>query len=230
MSPSRVAGPRDRIVPSVRAGLAGRGVRLEPLGASHAPDLARHCGGSETFAHFAASPDGLGPAACAVEGMTAWIDASEHDLSRVAFAVVLDVELPGYTAGTAIGSTSFLDVRPDDRGVEIGSTWLSPGCRGSWVNPAAKLAMLSAAFEGPLFTGPDGGRTAMRVALKTDAQNAQSRAAIEKLGATFEGVLRRHILMPCGRWRDSAYYSIVENEWPGVRTRLLQRVEAIADT
>ncbi len=227
MSPINESGPRDRIAPAVRAGLVGPNVRLEPMNPAHAEDLAQHCGGSDTFAHFSKLPDGIGPTSCTLDGMLAWIDTCRHDVSRIGYAIIIEQPVGDLTAGTAVGSTSFLDIRPEDRGVEIGYTWIAPGCRGSWVNPAVKLALLSAAFEHPMFVGPNGGETAMRVALKTDATNTRSRAAIEKLSAVFEGILRRHMLMPDGRWRDSAYYSVVEDEWPNVRGRLRERLGTV---
>ena len=104
-----------------------------------------------------------------------------------------------------LGSSSYLAVRPEHDGLEIGWTWLIPlpGARGA--NLEAKLLMMRLAFEQ---------LGAMRVEFKTDARNRRSRAALEGLPATFEGVFRKHMLMPGIGVRDSAYFSITDEEWP----------------
>jgi len=116
----------------------------------------------------------------------------------------------------AIGSTSYMSIRPDHYGLEIGSTWIAKASRGTKINPAMKLLMLKHAFEE---------LHAIRVELKTDARNAQSRAAILKLGAEFEGILRNHIIMPDGHLRGSATYSIVPDQWPAISEQLLERIK-----
>jgi RimJ/RimL family protein N-acetyltransferase len=117
--------------------------------------------------------------------------------------------------GALVGSTRYLAVRPDDRVVEIGWTWLNPSAWRSGVNAEAKLLMLSHAFET---------LGCVRVELKTDARNERSRAAMEALPAQFEGVMRKHMLVPGVGQRDSAYFSIVDDEWPAVRANLLTRL------
>jgi N-acetyltransferase len=116
--------------------------------------------------------------------------------------------------GTIIGQTCYLAIRPEHSGVEIGGTWYSPQAQGTLVNPACKRVLLDHAFA----------CGAERVELKTDALNARSRAAILKLGAQFEGVFRRHMRRPNGTWRDTAWYSILREDWPAVRDRLTQRL------
>jgi RimJ/RimL family protein N-acetyltransferase len=113
------------------------------------------------------------------------------------------------------GSTRFLAQRPEHRSVEIGWTWLTPTVWSTGANVEAKLLMLGRAFD-------EAG--CIRVELKTDARNERSRAAMEALGATFEGVHRQHMLVRGGENRDSAWYSIVDGEWPAVRERLLVRL------
>ena len=129
---------------------------------------------------------------------------------RVAFAVVLK------STGLAIGTTSFLDLNPTHRSIEIGSTFYAKEYWRSFVNTECKLMMLSDAFEV---------RGAERVTLKTDSQNERSRAAILRLGASYEGILRHHMLRPNGTWRDSAYFSILSEEWPAVKASLLSKLE-----
>jgi RimJ/RimL family protein N-acetyltransferase len=126
-------------------------------------------------------------------------------------------ELPLATVadGTVVGSTRFLALRPEHGSVEIGWTWLEPAAWGTGVNVEAKLLQLAHAFEA---------WGCRRVELKTDARNERSRAALEALGATFEGVHRKHMLVRAGENRDSAWYSVVDDEWPAVRARLEERL------
>ncbi len=118
---------------------------------------------------------------------------------------------------TPIGSTSFLAADEGNRRVEIGATWITPTHQRSGANTEAKLLQLRHAFE---VLG------CVRVELKTDARNQRSRDAISRLGATEEGTLRKHMLLPDGTWRDSVYFSIVDTEWPDVRRRLEDRLAA----
>ena len=114
-----------------------------------------------------------------------------------------------------VGSTRFLALRPEHRSVEIGWTWLHPSAWGTGANIEAKLLQLRHAFE------TWGCR---RVEFKTDARNERSRGALLALGATFEGVHRKHMLVRAGENRDSAWYSITDDEWPDVRSRLEARL------
>ena len=129
---------------------------------------------------------------------------------RVAFAVVLKA------SNLAIGTTSFLDMNPAHQSMEIGSTFYAKEYWRSFVNTECKLMMLSEAFEV---------RGVERVTLKTDSQNQRSRSAILRLGALYEGILRHHMLRPNGTWRDSAYFSILREEWPAVKANLLSKLE-----
>jgi RimJ/RimL family protein N-acetyltransferase len=122
--------------------------------------------------------------------------------------------------GTPVGSTSFLALRPEHRGLEIGSTWLTPRLWGSGANTEAKYLQLRCAFES---------LGCMRVELKTDARNVRSRRALEALGAQFEGIHRKHMLRHYGV-RDSAWYSVVDDEWPAVKARLEERLAAKLQT
>lgn len=116
--------------------------------------------------------------------------------------------------GEIAGSTSFLGVEPRHKRLEIGGTWYRADRRATMVNPAAKYRLLERAFA----CGFE------RVELKTDARNARSRAAILKLGARFDGTLRRHMVNHDGSARDTVYYSILAEEWPDVRARLAGRL------
>jgi RimJ/RimL family protein N-acetyltransferase len=117
--------------------------------------------------------------------------------------------------GTPIGSTRYLELRPEHRVLEIGWTWLARGAWGTGANVEAKLLQLEHAFER---------LGARRVEFKTDAQNERSRAALAALPAAFEGVFRKHMLVRGGENRDSAWYAIVDDDWPEVRANLLRRL------
>jgi RimJ/RimL family protein N-acetyltransferase len=120
-------------------------------------------------------------------------------------------------SGKAIGSTRYLTLRPEHRGLEIGWTWNARSFWGSGANAEAKLLLLRHAFET---------LGCMRVEFKTDALNDRSRAALEALPARFEGVFRKHMLVRDGAVRDSAYYAITEDEWPAVKANLARRLQA----
>lgn len=181
--------------------LAGRHVRLVPLEAAHAepladvgldPDLWRL-----TSSHVADRA-----------GMRGWVDAALRDAAAGAalpFATTLAAD------GTVVGSTRLANHAPAHRRVEIGWTWVAPPWQRSPANTEAKLLMLAHAFD---VLG------CLRVELKTDALNLRSRRAIARLGATEEGVLRRHMITESGRVRDTVYFSVIAEEWPAVRERL----------
>ncbi|MCW2973394.1 MAG: GCN5-related N-acetyltransferase [Thermoleophilia bacterium] len=117
--------------------------------------------------------------------------------------------------GQLLGSTRFLNVDLPNRRLEIGATWLLPEARGSVANAESKLLLLDHAFD---VLGMQ------RVHVQADVRNATSRAAIEALGASFEGVLRQHIVLADGTSRDTAVYSIVAPEWPMLRAALVARI------
>jgi N-acetyltransferase len=129
------------------------------------------------------------------------------------------LELPLVTIrredGRVVGSTRYLALRPEHRSVEIGWTWLHPDAWRTGINVEAKLLMLEHAFER---------MGCHRVELKTDARNERSRAAMAALPAQFEGVHRKQMLVRDGQRRDSAWYSVIDDEWPEVRANLLRRL------
>lgn len=120
-------------------------------------------------------------------------------------------------SGQLLGSTRFLNVELRHKRLEIGATWLLPEARGTSANAESKLLLLDHAFTG---MGVD------RVHVQADALNARSRAAIEALGATYEGTMRRHIVRPDGTTRDTAVYSILADEWPQLRPALAAQAAA----
>jgi RimJ/RimL family protein N-acetyltransferase len=180
-------------------------VGLVPLTVGHSASLARAAGGQETFRYFSRGPETIDEA-----GMRAFIARLLGPAETVPFCV-MD---PG--TGEPIGITTYLDIRPAHKGLEIGWTWYGPAARGTKVNPACKYLLLRHAFEE---------LGAIRVCLKTDERNARSRAAILKLGASFEGILRENIIMQDGFRRSTAMYSILAPEWPGVKRGLEVRLD-----
>ena len=186
-----------------RVTLAGRFVRLEPISEAHRDDLlVAAAQDPATFRYMGADLS---------IGADAWppylADALRPDF--VAWATV------DAATGRAIGSTRFGDIAPEHGRVEIGWTWIAPSHQRSAANTEAKLLQLGYAFD-------DLGAT--RVALKTDGRNERSQAAIERLGAVREGVLRRHLRLPDGFIRDTVYFSILAEEWPAVKARLEERL------
>ena len=127
-------------------------------------------------------------------------------------APFVTIDKPGEVV---VGSTRFGNIDVGNRHVEIGWTWVTPRCQRSYVNSEAKYLMLRHAFEV---------WNCVRVELKTDVLNEKSRAAMLRLGAVEEGILRKHMLTQGGRFRDSIYYSILDNEWNGVRASLEARL------
>jgi len=186
--------------------LRGRAVTLEPLEERHAGDLFEVLRDEEVCRYLLwAPPEKL-------EQTLEMIRRAREEMARgdsLVFAQIWN------ETGRAIGSTRLLDVRPADRQVEIGSTFLA---RGVWRTPAhteAKLLLLAHCFER---------LGCVRVALKTDARNTRSLEAIARLGAVREGTLRRHMNVR-GFQRDTVYFSILDQEWPRVKRRLARRLK-----
>lgn len=177
-------------------------MRLEPLRLTHLDDLAGLCDEPEIWTYLAGAP------ARSREQMSRWIEAKrepEAQGTSVAFAIM------SVASGRAVGSTSYLDIAPADRRLEIGSTWLGRPVRRTAINTEAKFLLLRHAFET---------LGANRVQLKTDRRNLRSQTAIERIGAQREGVLRAHMVMADGYLRDTVMYSIIAPEWPVVKERL----------
>ncbi|MGA5817276.1 GNAT family N-acetyltransferase [Kitasatospora sp. NPDC094028] len=187
--------------------LTGRHIRLEPLDRRHLADL---------WATVGPEPE-----------VWRWTmnvpPASEQELGRIVDARIAEAAegdcvyfaAVDLASGRAVGMTGYHDYSARDESVEIGGTLYAREVWRTAVNTEAKLLMLTHAFE-DLGMG--------RVFWKTDALNERSRTAILRLGARFEGVLRRHRLRPTGSWRDSAYFSMLADEWPAAKSRLTERL------
>ncbi|MBB5472816.1 RimJ/RimL family protein N-acetyltransferase [Cellulomonas hominis] len=182
--------------------LTGHGVRLVPLAPEHAPGLAA----------FVDARVWAGMSSALPVGDDAWlaeVESARAAPGRLAFAA-LDA-----ATGEVRGSTSFYDWDPRIRRVEIGHTYFAPRWWGTDNNPACKLLMLRHAFQT---------WGCARVALRADSRNTRSIGAITRLGAAPEGVLRNHRLVPDGTRGDTAYFSILPEEWPAVRDALVARL------
>ncbi len=184
--------------------LEGRLVTLEPMEEWHADGLWEASRDPRTWRWLSIAQ----PATRAE--LEAWLD----DALRAASAGT-EIPLVTLTGGRVVGSTRFLALRPEHRSLEIGWTWLHPDAWATGVNIEAKLLMLGHAFE---IWG------CRRVELKTDAENDRSRGAMEAMGAVFEGIHRKHMLVRGGENRDSAWYSVIDDEWPAVAERLRARL------
>jgi RimJ/RimL family protein N-acetyltransferase len=191
--------------------LSGRHVILEPLHVSHVDELAAATGGDRSSFAYTRVPDGLDDTADYVE----WLlrDAADGAVGPFVQRRLSDGRLVGCTRYLHPAWPLDRDV-PDE--VEIGGTWLCADAQRSAINTEAKLLLLTHAFER---------WDVQRVAVCTDARNLRSRAAIERLGVAFEGVLRRHrassLAGDGGHLRDSAMYAVTVDDWPTVRERLV---------
>jgi RimJ/RimL family protein N-acetyltransferase len=192
-------------VPDIRAlPLETAGVRLEPLTEAHRTGLMEAGAAPEIWRFLP-----YGPAPGAFERS---FDASLklNSDGREAIWAVRTLE-----DDRLVGSTRYLNIAAHDLRVEIGGTWYSPSVWAGRVNPACKFMLLRHGFE---TLGLN------RIELKTDLRNERSQAAIARLGATREGVFRRHMVLPDGHIRDTVYFSIIREEWPEVKARLEERL------
>lgn len=185
--------------------LEGRIVALEPLRPEHEPGLWEASRDPRTWRWLSiVQPQ-------TEEEFHAFFEDALGERSAVPFATV------DASSGRALGSTRFLSIRPEWRSVEIGWTWLWPGAWGTGANTEAKYLQLRHAFET---------LGCLRVEFKTDALNERSRAALARLPARFEGIHRKHMLVRGGERRDSAWYSVIDDEWPEVKAALERRIDS----
>lgn len=178
-------------------------VRLEPLTHEHAAGLATAAHGiAQVWYTSVPAPDDV----------PAEID---RRLTLHASGMMNPFAVRRLGTGEVVGMTTYCNIDQPNRRVEIGYTWIAESAHGTEVNPAMKRLMLSHAFEQC---------DAIAVSLLTHFHNRQSRAAIERLGAKLDGILRNHRIMPDGSLRDTAAYSILPHEWPAVRNGLDARL------
>jgi len=176
--------------------LEGRIVVLEPLGPEHVEGI-RAAADDERIWTWMLTTD-----------LDVWLGYTLGNESMQPFAVLRD--------GEVVGSTSYMSLAPEHLRLEIGNTWLHPSTWGTGANVEAKYLLLRHAFE-------DIG--CRRVEFKTDALNERARAALAALPAQFEGIHRKHMLVRGGERRDSAWYAVIDDDWPEVRVALERRLE-----
>lgn len=182
--------------------LTGKYVRLEPMTEAHVEDLAR-IGVGQPFWDFM-----LYGRMESVDDMRDWV---KDILARAEKGTDLPFVAIHLASGNIAGATRYLNMAPKDRGLEVGGTWYGPAYQRTAVNTECKYLLFTYAFET---------LNCIRVQLKTDLRNTRSQAAIERIGAKREGVLRNHMILPDGRFRDSVFYSILDTEWPEVKSNL----------
>lgn len=185
--------------------LTGTLARLEPLSVDHRDDLADAVVEGELWRTWYTSVPAPEEMAQAIQTRLTW-----HREGAVVPWAIIDPR-----AGRAVGMTTYLNLDPANRRLEIGHTWLGRAAQGTGVNPAAKLLLLRRAFE-------DLGCIA--VEFRTHWHNVASREAIARLGAKQDGVLRQHKILPDGSLRDTVVFSILDSEWPAVRAGLQARL------
>lgn len=198
--------------------LEGRYVRLEPLAERHAADLFACGNDPEIWKYLPRAP------LTSVEDTRSWIAQAvklAEAGSQVPFTLVPKIPgravTPPAAAGRAGGSSRYIDIRREDRGLEIGWTWVGTPWQRTAVNTEAKLLLMRHAFET---------LGAIRVQLKTDLRNVRSQQAIERIGGQREGVWRQHVILWDGYIRDTVMFSITRAEWPGVRAKLEEKLAA----
>ena len=203
------AQPLPRLAAADLCGtFAGRLVRVEPLAAEHEPGLIEAAGDPEMFAWM---PVDMASSRDALHEWLITTLAAAREGSTVPYAIV------AADSDRVLGSTRFLELRFEHLRAEIGWTWVTRSAWSTGVNVETKLLLLEHAFE----------RAGLRrVEFKTDARNERSRGALLALGTTFEGILRKHMVVREGGERDSAYYSVIDDEWPAVKRRLAERLDA----
>ena len=192
----------------LRGRLTGRHVTLEPLSAEHEPGLIAAASDAGMFRWM---PIDM---ASSQDAVRAWLRTSlqEGEENRSVPYVILATE-----SGRVLGSTRFLELRFEHLRAEIGWSWVTRDAWGTGANVETKLLLLTQAFEVARLR---------RVEFKTDARNERSRGALLALGAAFEGVLRKHMVIRDGGPRDSAYFSVIDDEWPVLKDRIQARVDA----
>jgi RimJ/RimL family protein N-acetyltransferase len=189
--------------------LMGRVVRLEPLSEAHIADLAKVGLEAKIWRYMRYGNVET------IEQLNAWV---LELLKLQALGTDLPFAVIATASGNAIGCTRYLNIDALDRSLEIGGTWYGLDYQGTLVNTESKYLLIRHAFEN---------LECVRVWFKTDLRNQRSQRAIERLGAVKEGVLRNHMILPDGAFRDSVVYSILPQEWPQVKEKLEERLKSV---
>jgi RimJ/RimL family protein N-acetyltransferase len=179
--------------------LRGDLVRLEPLAQEHAQGLYNRGRTADDWRYMPRS------SFIDMADVRQWIEEALAASNQLPFVIVETGK------GKAVGSTRYLNIRPEHRSLEIGWTWLGQEWQRTGINTEAKLLLLAHAFER---------LGCLRVEFKTDARNLRSQRALERIGATREGVMRNHMIVQSNFVRDSVYFSVIDSDWPEVKERL----------
>jgi RimJ/RimL family protein N-acetyltransferase len=206
-SPPHLPSP---IAEDLSGRFAGRLVIVEPLAARHGPGLIEAAGDPEMFAWMPADM------ASSAQTLRDWLESS---LAAAEAGLEVPFVIRDASSGTVLGSTRFMELRLEHLRAEIGWTWVTRPAWSTGVNVETKLLLLGHAFE----------RVGLRrVEFKTDSRNQRSRGALSALGASFEGILRKHMVVRDGGARDSAYFSVIDDDWPAVKRGLQSRLATAA--
>ena len=181
--------------------LEGTRVRLEPLRRDHLADLKLVAFDTPLWQWTIMGPQDEA-------GLERWLETALANAEAGAERPFATIDL---ASGRAVGSSRYMSIAPEHRRLEIGWTWIGSAFQRTGANREAKLLQLTHAFET---------LGANRVEFKTHTRNERSRNALAGIGATFEGIFRRHVIMPDGSLRDTAWFSVIADEWPTVKARL----------
>ena len=187
--------------------LVGKRVKLIPLVMDHAEELWESAGNEDLWTHYTFRK---------MESLEKFKEFLQGSLAEAESGKGFTFTIIDKASGKMKGGTSFLDIQPASRSLEIGRTWLAKELHGTGLNAECKYLLLRYCFEELKL---------IRVFFKTDSNNIRSQKAMEKIGAKFEGILRNHMIREDGTFRHSAYYSIIEGEWEEVREILSEQSE-----
>ncbi|NOS84549.1 MAG: GNAT family N-acetyltransferase [Ignavibacteria bacterium] len=194
---------KDMIMPEV---LEGKRVKLIPLSITHAEELWESAMNEDLWEHYTFRR---------METIDKFKDFLAGSLKEAESGKGFTFTIIDKATGKKRGGTSFLDIQPASRSLEIGRTWLAKELHGTGFNAECKLLLLRYCFEELKL---------IRVFFKTDSNNMRSQKAMEKIGVKFEGTLRNHMIREDGTFRHSAYFSIIESEWEGVKQKLSEQL------
>lgn len=186
--------------------LEGKRVKLVPLEAWHSKELWETAKDESLWEFYTFRKME------SFEKFKAFID---YSIEKMASGSEFTFTITDNMIGRMVGGTSFLDIQPESRSLEIGRTWIAKYLQRTGFNEECKLYLLKYCFEE---------MKTIRVFFKTDSNNKRSQKALEKIGAKYEGTLRNHMIREDGTFRDSAYYSIIESEWEEVKSRLVAKI------
>jgi RimJ/RimL family protein N-acetyltransferase len=186
--------------------LEGNRVKLIPLEAWHSKELWETAKDETLWEHYTFRK---------METFEKFKEFIDYSIDMMVSGSEFTFTITDNRIGRMVGGTSFLDILPESRSLEIGRTWIAKYLQRTGFNEECKLHLLKYCFEE---------MKAIRVFFKTDSNNKRSQKALEKIGAKYEGILRNHMIRDDGTYRHSAYYSIIESEWESVKKLLSSKI------